>query len=87
MSQIQALRAKVILPWPSFGEDDEQFAHILVMRMWNIIFALYSVSAGGRAGSYASNQGSSPEELWQAFFANPVDWWDNRKNKVSVLCI
>lgn len=24
----------------------------------------------------------SVEESWQAFFANPVDWWDNRKNKV-----
>nr|CAB3498620.1 unnamed protein product [Digitaria exilis] len=21
------------------------------------------------------------EELWQAFFANPLDWWDNRTNK------
>ncbi|CAA6662842.1 unnamed protein product [Spirodela intermedia] len=40
-----------------------------------------SPSKGGRVGNYASNQGSSPEELWQAFFANPVDWWDNRKNK------
>ncbi|NP_001150313.2 single-strand binding protein [Zea mays] len=23
----------------------------------------------------------STEELWQAFFANPLDWWDNRTNK------
>ncbi|XP_076960962.1 protein OSB1, mitochondrial-like [Bidens hawaiensis] len=25
----------------------------------------------------------SVEKLWQEFFANPVDWWDNRKNKRS----
>ncbi|KAK3149936.1 hypothetical protein QOZ80_3AG0225030 [Eleusine coracana subsp. coracana] len=25
----------------------------------------------------------SSEELWQAFFANPLDWWDNRVNKKS----
>lgn len=24
----------------------------------------------------------STQELWQAYFANPTDWWDNRKNKV-----
>ncbi|KAI6684243.1 hypothetical protein NL676_030156 [Syzygium grande] len=24
---------------------------------------------------------SSTVELWQAFFANPPEWWDNRKNK------
>ncbi|PWZ22207.1 Protein OSB1, mitochondrial [Zea mays] len=23
----------------------------------------------------------STEELWQVFFANPLDWWDNRTNK------
>jgi len=26
----------------------------------------------------------STEELWQAFFANPLDWWDNRTNKVRL---
>lgn len=29
----------------------------------------------------AVNTTGSIEELWQAFFANPVDWWDNRKDK------
>ncbi|KAJ0610404.1 putative single-stranded DNA-binding protein [Helianthus annuus] len=33
--------------------------------------------------NYAANGTGSVEELWQAFFANPVDWWDNRKNKVT----
>ncbi|XP_078437358.1 protein OSB1, mitochondrial-like [Wolffia australiana] len=35
----------------------------------------------GRMGNHNPNQGSTPEELWQAFFANPTEWWDNRKNK------
>ncbi|MQL90531.1 hypothetical protein Taro_023121 [Colocasia esculenta] len=41
----------------------------------------FSTNASGNSGNYAGKQGSSAEELWQAFFANPVDWWDNRKNK------
>ncbi|XP_062215151.1 protein OSB2, chloroplastic-like [Phragmites australis] len=51
---------------------------------------------GGRRGDYFDSTSSSAEdnnrdntsspsrsngELWQAFFANPLDWWDNRKNK------
>ncbi|XVF71916.1 hypothetical protein PTKIN_Ptkin12aG0078600 [Pterospermum kingtungense] len=30
----------------------------------------------------AKNMGSTVES-WQAFFANPTEWWDNRKNKRS----
>ncbi|XP_010679163.2 protein OSB1, mitochondrial [Beta vulgaris subsp. vulgaris] len=26
----------------------------------------------------------STQELWQAYFANPTDWWDNRKNKKNL---
>ena len=37
--------------------------------------------AGKKLGNNAASD-MSIEELWQAFFANPVDWWDNRKNKV-----
>lgn len=40
-----------------------------------------SVTSGAKLGDYVGNHGGSTEELWQAFFANPVDWWDNRKNK------
>ncbi|CAL4934828.1 unnamed protein product [Urochloa decumbens] len=46
---------------------------------------------GGRRGGYfdstsssaedKSSSSRSTEELWQAFFANPLDWWDNRTNK------
>ncbi|KAL5712407.1 hypothetical protein ACHQM5_014586 [Ranunculus cassubicifolius] len=40
-----------------------------------------SSTAVGQGGNYATKTTSSTQELWQAFFANPVDWWDNRKNK------
>lgn len=30
-----------------------------------------------------SSSSRSTEALWQAFFANPLDWWDNRKDKVT----
>ncbi|KAM7521658.1 hypothetical protein LguiA_011560 [Lonicera macranthoides] len=38
-------------------------------------------SEGRTPKHYAANSTRSIEELWQAFFANPLDWWDNRKNK------
>ncbi|PON95016.1 Single-stranded DNA-binding protein [Trema orientale] len=34
-----------------------------------------------KLGNNAANSDETVEELWQAFFANPVDWWDNRKTK------
>lgn len=34
-------------------------------------------------GTSAANGKWSTGELWQAFFANPSEWWDNRKNKRS----
>ncbi|KAL5792826.1 hypothetical protein ACOSP7_001420 [Xanthoceras sorbifolium] len=39
------------------------------------------MTAGKKVGNNAGNNMGSTEELWQAFFANPVEWWDNRKNK------
>ncbi|XP_015575885.1 protein OSB2, chloroplastic isoform X2 [Ricinus communis] len=35
---------------------------------------------GRKFGNNAAS-GLNATELWQAFFANPLDWWDNRKNK------
>ncbi|KAK7270302.1 hypothetical protein RIF29_23349 [Crotalaria pallida] len=35
----------------------------------------------GKKGSYFPNNTGSTVELWNAFFANPGEWWDNRKNK------
>ena len=36
----------------------------------------------GKNGKRASNYFGSPQETWQSFFAIPVEWWDNRKNKI-----
>lgn len=40
-----------------------------------------SMSAVGKKDDSVVHNGLSIQELWQAFFANPLDWWDNRKNK------
>ncbi|KAF5741861.1 protein OSB2 chloroplastic-like isoform X2 [Tripterygium wilfordii] len=42
-----------------------------------------SIAPDRRIQNSAANSfgSSSIEELWQAFFANPVDWWDNRNSK------
>ncbi|KAL3033415.1 hypothetical protein AAZX31_02G136400 [Glycine max] len=37
--------------------------------------------AGGRKVSNAVNSTGSVVESWNAFFANPGEWWDNRNNK------
>ncbi|RAL47697.1 hypothetical protein DM860_012322 [Cuscuta australis] len=42
-----------------------------------------SITPGTKPKNYAANSTESVEELWQAFFANPMEWWDNRKNKRS----
>ncbi|KAL2540637.1 Protein OSB1 [Abeliophyllum distichum] len=42
-----------------------------------------SPTPGRKQNNYATNTMGSTEELWQAFFANPLEWWDNRKNKRS----
>ncbi|RRT81566.1 hypothetical protein BHE74_00008267 [Ensete ventricosum] len=50
-----------------------------------LLTACFSGNEGAKFGSYVGNSSGSTEKLWQAFFANPVDWWDNRKNKVAEL--
>ncbi|XP_009367752.2 protein OSB2, chloroplastic-like isoform X1 [Pyrus x bretschneideri] len=41
-----------------------------------------SFTAGRNLGNNATkNITETTQELWQAFFANPVEWWDNRKTK------
>ncbi|XP_050106424.1 protein OSB2, chloroplastic-like isoform X3 [Malus sylvestris] len=43
-----------------------------------------SFTAGRNLGNNATkNITETTQELWQAFFANPVEWWDNRKTKIS----
>ncbi|XP_006651616.2 protein OSB2, chloroplastic-like [Oryza brachyantha] len=39
-----------------------------------------SDSTDGKSRDHV-NSSRSTEQLWQAFFANPLDWWDNRTNK------
>ncbi|KAK8919084.1 hypothetical protein KSP39_PZI021919 [Platanthera zijinensis] len=77
------------------GEDDKPrvFYKVVVQQLSFIEKTIPSVSfyeqrtdsvnSGPKNENYASNSFASVStvELWQAFFANPVDWWDNRKNK------
>ncbi|CAL1383139.1 unnamed protein product [Linum trigynum] len=46
----------------------------------------FNMNASGRKFNNNSNNNNtsnmgSIEEQWQAFFASPYEWWDNRKNK------
>ncbi|KAK8718000.1 hypothetical protein V6N13_045250 [Hibiscus sabdariffa] len=44
--------------------------------------ASYDRGFGDRKfGNNGANDTGSPTELWQTFFANPTEWWDNRQNK------
>ncbi|XP_020093126.1 protein OSB2, chloroplastic-like isoform X2 [Ananas comosus] len=78
-------------------EDDEkrQVYYKVVVQQLNFVersfppVSLYesegnTVSSGEKVGKFDGNSSNSTEELWQAFFANPVDWWDNRRNKPPV---
>lgn len=47
-----------------------------------LLLIVTSIFSGKKIGNIAASSAGSVEELWQAFFANPVEWWDNRKNKV-----
>ncbi|KAH8479360.1 hypothetical protein H0E87_031353 [Populus deltoides] len=40
-----------------------------------------NTAAGSKFGNNTANDMGSMEERWQAFFANPLEWWDNRKDK------
>ncbi|KAK9684862.1 hypothetical protein RND81_10G237900 [Saponaria officinalis] len=47
---------------------------------------LYDDSYGSMTSAVKFNNSAPPsklstQELWQAFFANPTEWWDNRNNK------
>ncbi|CAN6439505.1 unnamed protein product [Victoria cruziana] len=41
------------------------------------------MNLGERRGTHSGAQTGTTEELWQAFFANPTEWWDNRSSKVD----
>ncbi|KAG6783853.1 hypothetical protein POTOM_009531 [Populus tomentosa] len=40
-----------------------------------------NMEAGRKFGNNTANDMGSTEERWQAFFASPLEWWDNRKDK------
>ncbi|KAJ6352340.1 hypothetical protein OIU76_001538 [Salix suchowensis] len=40
-----------------------------------------NTAAGSKFGNNTANDPGSMEERWQAFFSNPSEWWDNRKDK------
>lgn len=77
-----ALLHLVIFPYPcSFFSMHG--GHVLLK--FGFVFDWF---VGKKQSSYSSanSTGStSTEELWQAFFVNPMEWWDNRKNKVDSL--
>ncbi|KAL3531279.1 hypothetical protein ACH5RR_010601 [Cinchona calisaya] len=75
-------------------DGKQQIYYKVVVQQINFIersaspVALYdgdanALTSGRKQSGYAANNPGSVEELWQAFFANPVEWWDNRKNKRS----
>lgn len=56
---------------------------ILIMVLFFFIkMPCFLHAISGKNGKRASNHFGSLEETWQSFFASPVEWWDNRKNKV-----
>jgi hypothetical protein len=36
--------------------------------------------------AFASDKAERTEELWEEYFADPSQWWDNRVDKVSQDC-
>ncbi|GAU50487.1 hypothetical protein TSUD_26310 [Trifolium subterraneum] len=60
-------------------EGKQHTYYKVVAQQLNFIHRSKKVS---NAGNYSA--GGSVVELWQAFFANPGEWWDNRKNKVML---
>ncbi|KAG9441285.1 hypothetical protein H6P81_017139 [Aristolochia fimbriata] len=76
------------------GEDEKrQTYYKVVVQQLNFVEKTFPAStspydmeksfpaAGIKKSNWNNNQEESIEKLWQAFFANPMDWWDNRKNK------
>lgn len=73
-------------------EGKQQIYYKVVVQQLNFVEkSSSSMSSFDRGLNYMAsstklanpNGAVSTEQLWQAFFANPVDWWDNRKNKRS----
>ncbi|KAK7345883.1 hypothetical protein VNO77_16498 [Canavalia gladiata] len=57
---------------------DKSFSPLSSSQDQEADFAM--AGSGSRVG-YSANNTGSVVELWQAFFANPGEWWDNRGKK------
>ncbi|XP_039166890.1 uncharacterized protein LOC120292666 [Eucalyptus grandis] len=70
-------------------EGKQQTFYKVVVQQLNFIernlspFALNDHASGRNFGSDPVHNNSSTVELWQAFFANPLEWWDNRKTRYT----
>ncbi|KAI3421398.1 uncharacterized protein J3R85_012314 [Psidium guajava] len=68
-------------------EGKQQIFYKVVVQQLNFIERNLSPvvpndhASGRNFGSDTVHNNDSTVELWQAFFANPLEWWDNRKNK------
>ncbi|XP_042460015.1 protein OSB2, chloroplastic-like isoform X2 [Zingiber officinale] len=60
------------------GEDGKwQVFYKVIVQKLNFIERTFPA-----VSKYEQEMGAVPSvELWQAFFANPTEWWDNRNNK------
>lgn len=74
------------------GDGKQQTYHKVVVQQLNFVERSSSsmssydsesnfMTAGKKYGNNSGNNTGSTEELWQAFFVSPNEWWDNRKNK------
>jgi len=56
--------------------------------MWNVMsswlgFVILLNNFAVVSGRKVSSGSGSVVKLWQEFFANPREWWDNRMTKVN----
>ncbi|XP_062021784.1 protein OSB2, chloroplastic-like [Rosa rugosa] len=73
------------------NEGKQQTYYKVVVQQLNFVEKSSPMANGGQdSDSFTPGKSSShsftkhtetTQELWQAFFANPVEWWDNRKTK------
>nr|GMD27948.1 protein OSB2, chloroplastic-like [Ipomoea batatas] len=84
--QIKHLPSGKVLAWSRLAVKKSQNETCWInLSFWDELahVAFQHVEKGTKPKNYAANSTGSVEELWQAFFANPMEWWDNRKSKRS----
>ncbi|KAI5680159.1 hypothetical protein M9H77_01386 [Catharanthus roseus] len=74
---------KVVVQQINFVERSASPVALYDKDFSNMATGSLGIHAGKRKAYKAANSTGSTEELWQAFFANPTEWWDNRRNKKS----